>query len=59
MTRSAAPPTGQVKQSPIACAAAIAASATRGTAERLEGVGVPPARELFQQLRQHEVPIYV
>jgi hypothetical protein len=29
------------------------------TAERLEGVGVPPARELLAKLRQHDVPVYV
>ena len=28
-------------------------------AERLEGVGVPPARELLAKLRDHEVPVYV
>jgi predicted peroxiredoxin len=29
------------------------------TAERLEGVGLPPARELFAKLREHDVPVYV
>ena len=29
------------------------------TAERLEGVGVPPARELLGKLRDHAVPVYV
>ena len=29
------------------------------TAETLEGVGVPPARELLAKLRDHEVPVYV
>ncbi|MDP9457974.1 MAG: DsrE family protein [Actinomycetota bacterium] len=28
-------------------------------AQRLEGVGVPPARELLGKLRDHEVPVYV
>jgi predicted peroxiredoxin len=28
-------------------------------AQRVEGVGVPPARELLAKLRDHEVPIYV
>lgn len=28
-------------------------------AERLEGVGVPPARDLLAKLRDHEVPVYV
>jgi predicted peroxiredoxin len=29
------------------------------TAERLEGVGVPPVRELLAKLREHDVPVYV
>jgi predicted peroxiredoxin len=29
------------------------------TAERLEGVGLPPARELLTKLREHDVPVYV
>ena len=28
-------------------------------AETLEGVGVPPARELLAKLRDHEVPVFV
>ena len=28
-------------------------------ADRLEGVGVPPARELLAKLRDHEVPVFV
>jgi predicted peroxiredoxin len=28
-------------------------------AQRLEGVGVPPARELLGKLREHGVPVYV
>ncbi len=28
-------------------------------AQRVEGVGVPPARELFAKLREHEVPVFV
>ena len=28
-------------------------------ADRVEGVGVPPARELLAKLRDHEVPIFV
>ena len=28
-------------------------------AERVEGVGVPPARELLGKLKEHEVPVYV
>lgn len=27
--------------------------------QRLEGVGVPPMRELVGKLREHEVPVYV
>jgi predicted peroxiredoxin len=27
--------------------------------DRLEGVGVPPVRDLFAKARQHEVPVYV
>ena len=29
------------------------------TAERLEGVGVPPARDLLAKLRDHAVPVFV
>jgi predicted peroxiredoxin len=32
---------------------------SRETAERVEGVGVPPARELFQKLLDNQVPIYI
>ena len=28
-------------------------------AERLEGVGLPPMRDLLAKLREHSVPIYV
>jgi predicted peroxiredoxin len=28
-------------------------------AQRVEGVGVPPARDLLRKLKDHEVPIYV
>lgn len=31
----------------------------RGTRESLQGVGLPPMRELFAKLREHEVPVYV
>jgi predicted peroxiredoxin len=27
--------------------------------EQLEGVGLPPARDLFAKVRQYEVPVYV
>jgi predicted peroxiredoxin len=29
------------------------------TREQVEGLGVPPARELFAKVREHEVPVYV
>jgi predicted peroxiredoxin len=29
------------------------------TAETLEGIGVPPVRELLAKLRDHAVPVYV
>lgn len=29
------------------------------TADRLEGVGVPPVRDLLAKLRDHSVPVYV
>lgn len=29
------------------------------TAERLEGLGVPPVRDLLAKLRDHAVPVYV
>jgi predicted peroxiredoxin len=28
-------------------------------AQRMEGVGVPPARDLLSKLKEHEVPVYV
>jgi predicted peroxiredoxin len=30
-----------------------------GTAETLQGVGVPPMSELIAKLKDHEVPVYV
>lgn len=45
------------------CAVALAGDATelvsRETAERVEGVGIPPARELLQKLLDNQVPVYV
>ena len=45
------------------CAVALAGDATelvsRDTAKRVEGVGIPPARELFQKLVDNAVPVYV
>ena len=28
-------------------------------AQRLEGLGVPPVRELLAKLREHEIPVFV
>lgn len=45
------------------CAVALAGDATelisQDTADRIEGVGVPPARELLRKLLENEVPVYV
>jgi predicted peroxiredoxin len=45
------------------CAVVLAGDATelvsRETAEAVEGVGVPPARELIQKLLDNQVPIYI
>jgi predicted peroxiredoxin len=45
------------------CAVALAGDAVelarRETAEGVEGIGIPPVRELVQKLREHEVPVYV
>ena len=45
------------------CAVVLAGDATelvsRETAERVEGVGVPAARELFRKLLDNQVPVYV
>lgn len=45
------------------CAVALAGDATelvsRETAERLEGVGVAPARDLLQKLVDNQVPVFV
>ena len=30
-----------------------------GAADSVEGVGVPPLRELLQKARKHEVPVFV
>ena len=46
-----------------ACAVVLVGDAaelvSRDTAERVEGVGVPPARDLFQKLLDNDVPVYV
>ena len=45
------------------CAVVLVGDATelvsRETAEGLEGVGVPPARELIQKLLDNQVPVYI
>ena len=45
------------------CAVALVGDGTelvsRETAERVEGVGIPPATELLQKLLDHQVPVYV
>ena len=45
------------------CAVVLAGDATelfsREKAERVEGVGIPPMRELLQKLIDNEVPVYV
>jgi predicted peroxiredoxin len=45
------------------CAVVLAGDAvelvSRETAEGVEGVGIPPARELFQKLRDNAVPVYI
>jgi predicted peroxiredoxin len=45
------------------CAIVLAGDATelvsRETAEQVEGVGVPPARDLFRKLLDNQVPVYV
>ena len=37
------------------CAVVLAGDAT----ERIEGVGVPPARELLAKLADNQVPVYI
>jgi predicted peroxiredoxin len=45
------------------CAVVLVGDATelvsRATAEGVEGVGVPPAKELFRKLVDNQVPVYV
>ena len=45
------------------CAVALVGDATelvsREKAERVEGVGIPPAKELLQKLIDNQVPVYV
>jgi predicted peroxiredoxin len=32
---------------------------SRGNAERIEGIGIPPVKELVQKLLDNKVPVYV
>ena len=45
------------------CALVLAGDATelvsRETAEQVEGIGVPPARDLFRKLLENRVPVFV
>jgi predicted peroxiredoxin len=45
------------------CAVVLVGDATelvsRETAERVEGVGIPPAKELLQKLLDNQVPVYI
>ena len=45
------------------CALVLAGDATelvsRGKAEQVEGVGIPPAKELLQKLLENRVPVFV
>jgi predicted peroxiredoxin len=45
------------------CAVVLAGDATelvsRATAEQVEGVGIPPAKELLQKLLDNRVPVFV
>ena len=45
------------------CAVALVGDGTelvsRENAERVEGVGIPPAKELLEKLRDNQIPVYV
>jgi predicted peroxiredoxin len=45
------------------CAVVLVGDATelvlREKAERIEGVGIPPAKELLQKLLDNQVPLYI
>jgi predicted peroxiredoxin len=47
------------QESAVALAGDAVELAKRAVAEAVEGVGIPPAGELLNKLRDHEVPIYV
>jgi predicted peroxiredoxin len=45
------------------CAVALVGDGTElvssEKAERIEGVGIPPAKELLEKLRDNQIPVYV
>jgi predicted peroxiredoxin len=45
------------------CAVVLAGDATelvtQQAAEQVEGIGIPPARDLFRKLVENDVPVYV
>lgn len=45
------------------CAVALVGDGTelvsRENAERVEGIGIPPAKELLQKLLDNQIPVYV
>jgi len=45
------------------CAVALVGDGTElvlhAKAERIEGVGIPPAKELLEKLRDNQIPVYV
>ena len=45
------------------CAVALVGDGTelvlRAIAERIEGVGIPPAKELLEKLRDNQIPVYI
>ena len=47
------------QESAIVLAGDATELAAQATANGVEGVGVPPARELLAKLVEHEVPVYV
>jgi predicted peroxiredoxin len=47
-------------QTPVVALVGDAAEIVIGdNAERIEGLGVPPVRDLIRKLSDHEVPVYV
>ena len=47
------------QESAVALAGDAVELVRRETAESVEGVGIPPVRELFQKLRENEIPVYI